>query len=114
MPDRERRPLVAANWKMHKTRAEADAFCDAFLPAAEAIDAVEVALCPPFTVLAEVALRCGGTPVRVAGQTMHAAASGAYTGEVSAPMLVDVGAWGVILGHSERRTLFGETDDALA
>jgi triosephosphate isomerase (TIM) len=114
MPESGRHPLVAANWKMHKTRAEADAFCDAFLPGAAAIDGVEVALCPPFTALAEVALRCGGTPVRTAAQTMHAAGSGAYTGEVSAPMLVDVGAWGVILGHSERRTLFGETDDVLA
>jgi triosephosphate isomerase len=113
MPDSGRRPLVAANWKMHKTRAEADAFCDAFLPGAEGVKGVEIVLCPPFTALAEVALRCGGTSVRVAGQNMHAAEGGAYTGEVSAPMLLDAGAWGVILGHSERRTLFGETDEAL-
>jgi triosephosphate isomerase len=115
MPDAAaRRPLVAANWKMHKTRAEADAFCDAFVPSAAELHEVDVVLCPPFTALAEVALRCGGTELRVAGQTMHAEPAGAYTGEVAAPMLVDAGAWGVILGHSERRTLFGETDEALA
>ncbi|MGH2953113.1 MAG: triose-phosphate isomerase [Solirubrobacterales bacterium] len=107
-------PLVAANWKMHMTRAEAGAFCDAFLPEAEQLDGVEVVLCPPATALAEVALRCGGTGVRVAAQNMHAEPSGAFTGELSAAMLVDAGAWGVILGHSERRRLFGETDEALA
>jgi triosephosphate isomerase (TIM) len=114
MADQGRRPLVAANWKMHKTRAEADAFCDSFLPGSDTLDGIDVVLCPPFTALAEVALRCSGTAVRVAGQTMHADHSGAFTGEVSPPMLVDAGAWGVILGHSERRTLFGETDEALA
>ena len=119
MPDANaipRRPLVAANWKMHKTRAEADAFCDAFL--AQLGDRgegdVEVVLCPAFTALAEVALRCAATAVQVAAQNMHPGPEGAFTGEVSAAMLVDAGAWGVVLGHSERRQLFGETDAGLA
>jgi triosephosphate isomerase len=98
------------------TRAEAGAFCDAFLPAIEQRGGgdAEVVLCPPFTALSEVAHRCAGTPVRVAAQNMHAEAEGAFTGEVSAAMLLDAGAWGVVLGHSERRQLFGETDEALA
>jgi len=111
-----RRPLVAANWKMHKTRAEADAFCDAFLSALgeRGETGAEVVLCPAFTALAEVALRCAGTSVRVAAQNMHAEAEGAFTGEVSAAMLLEAGAWGVVLGHSERRQLFAETDAGLA
>jgi triosephosphate isomerase (TIM) len=112
MPDRT--PVVAANWKMHMTRAEAGAFCDVFLPAVEQLERVEIALCPPATALADLALRCRDTAVRVAAQNMHAEPSGAYTGELSAAMLLDAGAWGVILGHSERRQLFGETDEALA
>ena len=119
MPDTtaiRRRPLIAANWKMHKTRREADAFCDALLAALGERTApdVDVVLCPAFTALAEVALRCAATPVRVAAQNMHAKADGAFTGEVSAPMLLDAGAWGVVLGHSERRRHFGETDAELA
>jgi triosephosphate isomerase (TIM) len=112
--DEERLPLVAANWKMHMTRPEAGAFCDDFLPRVEALDSVEIALCPPATALAELALRCREAGVRVAAQNMHAEPSGAFTGELSAAMLLDAGAWGVILGHSERRQLFGETDEALA
>jgi triosephosphate isomerase len=109
-----RTPLVTANWKMHMTRAEAGAFCDEFLSLATDLDGVEIALCPPATALADLALRCRESGVRVAAQNMHAEESGAYTGELSAPMLLEAGAWGVILGHSERRQLFGETDEALA
>ncbi len=111
MPDRT--PLVAANWKMNKTVAEAEAFVDALLPALPA-RVTEVYLCPPYPALAAVVERCGQSPVRVAAQNMHEAESGAFTGEVSAAMLVDLGVDGVILGHSERRALFGETDEALA
>jgi triosephosphate isomerase (TIM) len=114
MRESPRTPLLAANWKMHKTRAEAGAFLDDFLPAAADLAEVEVAICPPFTALGATVERCGGTPVLVAAQNVHHEASGAFTGEVSPPMLAEAGAWGSIVGHSERRRLFGETDEALA
>lgn len=108
-----RRPYVAANWKMNKTALEADEFLDSFLPAQSA-DGAEVVLCPPWLALQRVAERCAGTPVRVAAQNMFYEDSGAFTGEVSAPMLLDIGVDGAVLGHSERRQFFGETDEALA
>jgi triosephosphate isomerase len=110
----ERTPLVAANWKMHKTRADARAFLNEFLPGAAGVEGVEIAICPPFTALDVAIERCGGTGVLVAAQNLHEAPEGAFTGEVSAPMLVELGAWGAIVGHSERRHLFGETDEAIA
>jgi triosephosphate isomerase len=109
----ERTPVVAANWKMHKTAAEAGEFLDAFLPA-DGLDGVELFVCPAYLALPAVVERCAGSPVRVAAQNMHAAPEGAFTGEVSASMVAAAGAQGVILGHSERRQLFGETDAALA
>ena len=108
-----RRPLLAANWKMHKTRTEAREFVEDFLPRLKRTDA-DVVLCPAATPLAAVARALEGTAVGVAAQNMHEEQQGPYTGEVSAPMLIDVGATGVVLGHSERRELFGETDAALA
>ena len=108
-----RRPYVAANWKMNKTASEADEFLDAFLPTQSA-DGAEVVLCPPWLALQRVAERCAGTPVRVASQNMFYEDSGAFTGEVSAPMLLDIGVDGAVLGHSERRQFFGETDESLA
>ncbi len=108
-----RRPYVAANWKMNKTATEADEFLDTFLPTQSA-DGAEVVICPPWLALQRVAERCAGTPVRVAAQNMFYEDSGAFTGEVSAPMLLDAGVDGTILGHSERRQFFGETDEALA
>ena len=108
-----RRPYVAANWKMNKTATEADEFLDVFLPTQSA-DCAEVVLCPPWLALQRVAERCAGTPVRVAAQNMFYEDSGAFTGEVSAPMLLDAGVDGTVLGHSERRQFFGETDEALA
>jgi triosephosphate isomerase (TIM) len=110
----DRTPLVAANWKLHKTRSETEEFLDTFVPRAGEVDGVELVVCPSATALATAAQRCTGSPVRVAAQNMHQEPVGAFTGEVSAGMLVDAGAWGTILGHSERRQLFCETDEALA
>jgi triosephosphate isomerase len=109
----DRTPLVAANWKMHKTRSEAEGFLESFLPGVVSDGSIEVVICPPLTALGITVEGCAGTGVRVAAQNMHFEAEGAFTGEVSAAMLVDAGADGAVLGHSERRALFGETDDAL-
>jgi triosephosphate isomerase len=109
----ERTLYVAANWKMHKTVAEAAAFVDALLPRIAATRH-DVVLCPPYLALSEVVERSRGSAVRVAAQNMHEEDSGAFTGEVSAPMLGEVGVDAVILGHSERRQHFGESDEALA
>jgi triosephosphate isomerase len=106
-----RRPFVAGNWKMHKTGAEAVAFVEAL--AARIPSGVDVAVCPSFTALAETARAAAGSGIGVYAQNMHQAESGAFTGEVSAAMLLGARADGVLLGHSERRQLFGETDAAV-
>jgi triosephosphate isomerase (TIM) len=109
----DRTPCIAANWKMNKTVAAAAEFVDALLPRIAATQA-DVVICPPFTALAEVVERRRGTAVRVAAQNMHEEDGGAFTGEVSAPMLAELDVEAVVLGHSERRALFAETDAALA
>jgi len=109
-----RTPFVAGNWKMQKTRGEAEAYCDALAAGLDELDDdVDVAICPPFTALDVVAGALVPVGVGVYAQNAHQAASGAFTGEVSLAMIADAGATGVLLGHSERRQLFGETDDAL-
>lgn len=106
-----RRPVVAGNWKMYKTLGEAREFVSRFLPLVAEIWDVEIVLCPPFTALETVATLCRGTNVYVGAQDMHWENEGAYTGEVSARMIAEAGAKYVIVGHSERRQYFGETDE---
>jgi triosephosphate isomerase (TIM) len=108
-----RRPLIAGNWKMYGTVAEAEALVQALLPRVSTASA-EVAVCVPFTALQAVVDSTRGSRVEVFAQTMHQAAEGAFTGEVSAAMLVELDVHGVVVGHSERRELFGETDRALS
>ena len=108
-----RTPFIAGNWKMHKTIAEAEAFVPSLLPAVQGFQGVEIAVCPPFLALAATVESARGSGVEVYAQNMHAADHGAFTGEVSPSMLGEIDVDGVVLGHSERRQLFGETDCAL-
>src|ERR671921_2507633 len=110
-----RRPMMAANWKMNKTVREAQEYTAALLPrAADAEEEVDVAVCAPFTCLREVGRMSDNSAVIAGAQNFYYEDSGAFTGEISAPMLLDVGARTVIVGHSERREVFGETDEMAA
>jgi triosephosphate isomerase (TIM) len=113
MSSGRRTPLIAGNWKMYKTVPQAEEFIQALLPGVSGAEGVDVAVCPPFLALAPMLDSVGGSRVQVYAQNMHYADEGAFTGEVSPPMLVAIGAEGVILGHSERREYFNETDRAL-
>ena len=110
----DRRPLIAGNWKMYKTVQEADEFIAALLPRVSSVQNVDIGICPTYTALQAMVDATRGSPVDVYAQNMHQEDHGAFTGEVSAAMLDEVGVHGVILGHSERRQMFGETDRALA
>jgi triosephosphate isomerase len=112
-PDPGRTPFIAGNWKMHKTVAEAEAFIAGFLPRVSTTDGVDVAVCAPFTALGALVDSTRGSRVEVFAQNMHQEPFGPFTGEVSAPMLTELDVHGVVLGHSERREHFGETDRAL-
>jgi len=105
-----RKKLFAANWKMYKTPAEATAFTDAFLPLVANQSKAEIVLCPSMTSLGTVIAAAKGTQIQVGAQTMDYHDNGAYTGETSPLMLKAVGATHVIIGHSERRQYFNETD----
>jgi len=106
--------VVAGNWKMHGNRASNLALLDSVLAGARGLQGVECAVCVPFPYLGEVAARLKGTKLAWGAQTLSEHAQGAYTGEVSASMLAEFGCRYVIVGHSERRQLFGETDAAVA
>jgi len=108
-----RKKLIVANWKMYKTPEQAAHFVSAFLPLVQDHNRDETVLCPPFVCLPAVVAAVHGSHIRVGAQNMYWEKEGAYTGEISAHMLRAVGCSHVILGHSERRQYFGETDDAV-
>jgi triosephosphate isomerase len=109
-----RTPLIAGNWKMYKTQEQAEEYIQALLPRVSALDGVDIAICVPFTDLQPMVDSTRGSPVEVFAQNMHHDSEGPFTGEISAPMLLELDVRGVVLGHSERRAMFGETDRALA
>jgi triosephosphate isomerase len=109
-----RTPFIAGNWKMHKTVAEAEEHIQALLPRVSSADGVDVAICVPYTDLQAMVDSTRGSRVEVFAQNMHDATHGPYTGEISAPMLTEIDVHGVVLGHSERRQYYNETDRALS
>lgn len=108
-----RRPVIAGNWKMYKTPSEAVVLAEGIVKTLSPLDGPELVVCPPFTALAAVSQVIVGTRVGLGAQNLHWAKEGAYTGEVSADMLLDIGCRYVIIGHSERRQYFGETDESV-
>ena len=109
-----RRPLVAGNWKMHGNRADTAALVGAIRTGVGTVSVAEVAVCPPFILIPLVAEKLSGSPVFWGGQNLSTHKFGAYTGEISGTMLKDFGCTYVIVGHSERRTLYGENDSLVA
>jgi triosephosphate isomerase (TIM) len=106
-----RTPFIAANWKMHKTVLETVAFIKEFRSMAKSVHDVEIVVAPPFTALRPAADAAHASNIGIAGQNVHWERQGAFTGEISAAMLKEAGAEYAIIGHSERRQLFGETDE---
>lgn len=109
-----RRPMLAANWKMHKTISEAINTAVRLKYSCQSVDDRDIVICPPYTSIKPVAETVAESEIEVGAQNMHFASSGAYTGEISPAMVADAGADWVILGHSERRQYFGEDEDLLA
>ncbi len=109
-----RRRVIAGNWKMYKTLVDTRAFFSSFLPLVAASKHCDIVVAPPFTAVSTAVDAAKGSSVAIAGQNLSWSKEGAFTGEVSAPMLVEAGCRYVIIGHSERRQLFRETDDNVA
>jgi triosephosphate isomerase len=109
-----RRPVIAGNWKMFKTQAETRAFFEAFKPLVASATYCEIVVAPPYTALAAAAEAARGSAITIAAQDVYWEKEGAFTGEVSTKMLAEAGCHAVILGHSERRQFFGETDGTVA
>jgi triosephosphate isomerase len=106
--------LIAGNWKMFKGPVETAEFCVELRRREVDFEGIDVAVCPPFTSLGVAVQVLAGTDIAVAAQNVHWEAEGAFTGEISAPMLRELGVYGAIVGHSERRQMFGETDEAVS
>jgi triosephosphate isomerase len=109
-----RRPLVAGNWKMNGTKSHAWDLVNKIVQVASSLETLDVVICPPFILIPQVAKQCEGTKFSAGGQNLDVHAEGAYTGEISGSMLVDHGCSFVIVGHSERRSLYGENDALVA
>lgn len=108
-----RKVIIAGNWKMNKTAAEGKALVEELKPLVAGITAADIVVCPPFTTLGAVIEAAKGSNIKVGAQNVHWEKSGAFTGEISADMLVEAGVEYVIIGHSERRQYFGETDETV-
>ena len=108
-----RKPVIAGNWKMFKTRAETSAFFDELIPLIQDVEHCEIVVAPPYTALATASDEADGTRVAISAQDVHWEVGGAFTGEISIRMLLDAGCTYTIVGHSERRQYFGETDDSV-
>ncbi len=109
-----RTPFIAGNWKMHGRAAEARALARSLRERIGGVSGVEVGVAPPFTAIEVVRAEIAGSAIRLGAQNLHEEPKGAFTGEISAPMLVEAGCHFVIIGHSERRQFFGETDAGVA
>jgi triosephosphate isomerase len=111
--DKQRKPIIAGNWKMNMTATQARELASKLLPLVAAVKDRDIVLGPPFTALSAVADTIKGTNVSLSAQNLHWEDKGAFTGEISAEMLLDLGCRYVIIGHSERRQYFGETDETV-
>ncbi|MBW2493382.1 MAG: triose-phosphate isomerase [Deltaproteobacteria bacterium] len=109
-----RRPILAANWKMNLTSADVSAYTNRFIPLVADAKDVDIVIAAPFTLLDRLANELAGTAIQAAGQNVHPEESGAFTGEIAAAMLADMGCAYAIVGHSERRALFGESSAFVA
>jgi len=108
-----RQPIIAGNWKMFKTGAETSAFFEALVPRIQGVRHCDVVVAPPFTAIGAAIAGARGSQIAISGQNVHWEDQGAFTGEVSVRMLVDAGCSHTIIGHSERRQYFGETDETV-